>query len=64
MAPRQYGLFQITEGLAGLNKALSASVALGFFVQNKAETELGKLGSDPFLASMQVIAECTHRKAV
>ena len=55
-APRQYGLFQITEGLAGLNKALSASVALGFFVQNKAETELGKLGSDPFLASMQVIA--------
>ncbi|OHR64455.1 hypothetical protein HMPREF3263_08915 [Haemophilus sp. HMSC61B11] len=56
MAPRQYGLFQITEGLAGLNKALSASVALGFFVQNKAETELGKLGSDPFLASMQVIA--------
>lgn len=56
MAPRQYGLFQITEGLAGLNKALSASVALGFFVQNKAETELGKLGNDPFLASMQVIA--------
>lgn len=56
MAPRQYGLFQITEGLAGLNKALSASVVLGFFVQNKAETELGKLGSDPFLASMQVIA--------
>ena len=55
-APRQYGLFQITEGLAGLNKALSASVVLGFFVQNKAETELGKLGSDPFLASMQVIA--------
>lgn len=55
-APRQYGLFQITEGLAGLNKALSASVALGFFVQNKAETELGKLGNDPFLASMQVIA--------
>ena len=56
MAPRQYGLFQITEGLAGLNKALSASVVLGFFVPNKAETELGKLGSDPFLASMQVIA--------
>ena len=56
MAPRQYGLFQITEGLAGLNKALSASVVLGFFVQNKAETELGKLGNDPFLASMQVIA--------
>lgn len=56
MAPRQYGLFQVTEGLAGLNKALSASVVLGFFVQNKAETELGKLGSDPFLASMQVIA--------
>ena len=55
-APRQYGLFQITEGLAGLNKALSASVVLGFFVQNKAETELGKLGNDPFLASMQVIA--------
>ena len=55
-APRQYGLFQITEGLAGLNKALSASVVLGFFVPNKAETELGKLGSDPFLASMQVIA--------
>ena len=55
-APRQYGLFQITEGLAGLNKALSASVGLGFFVQNKAETELGKLGNDPFLASMQVIA--------
>ena len=55
-APRQYGLFQITEGLTGLNKALSASVALGFFVQNKAETELGKLGNDPFLASMQVIA--------
>ena len=56
MAPRQYGLFQVTEGLAGLNKALSASVVLGFFVQNKAETELGKLGNDPFLASMQVIA--------
>ena len=56
MAPRQYGLFQITEGLAGLNKALSASVVLGFFVQNKAETELGKLGNDPFLASMQVLA--------
>ncbi|WP_315567616.1 toxin VasX [Aggregatibacter aphrophilus] len=56
MAPRQYGLFQITEGLAGLNKALSASVVLGFFVPNKAETELGKLGNDPFLASMQVIA--------
>ncbi len=56
MAPRQYGLFQVTEGLAGLNKALSASVGLGFFVQNKAETELGKLGNDPFLASMQVIA--------
>ena len=55
-APRQYGLFQVTEGLAGLNKALSASVVLGFFVQNKAETELGKLGNDPFLASMQVIA--------
>ena len=55
-APRQYGLFQITEGLAGLNKALSASVVLGFFVPNKAETELGKLGNDPFLASMQVIA--------
>ncbi|WP_109843758.1 toxin VasX [Aggregatibacter aphrophilus] len=55
-APRQYGLFQITEGLAGLNKALSTSVVLGFFVQNKAETELGKLGNDPFLASMQVIA--------
>lgn len=55
-SPRQYGLFQITEGLAGLNKALSASVVLGFFVPNKAETELGKLGSDPFLASMQVIA--------
>ena len=55
-APRQYGLFQVTEGLAGLNKALSASVVLGFFVPNKAETELGKLGSDPFLASMQVIA--------
>ena len=55
-APRQYGLFQITEGLAGLNKALSASIVLGFFVPNKAETELGKLGSDPFLASMQVIA--------
>jgi len=44
------------QGLAGLNKALSASVVLGFFVPNKAETELGKLGSDPFLASMQVIA--------
>ena len=56
MAPRQYGLFQVTEGLAGLNKALSASVVLGFFVPNKAETELGKLGNDPFLASMQVIA--------
>ena len=55
-APRQYGLFQVTEGLAGLNKALSASVVLGFFVPNKAETELGKLGNDPFLASMQVIA--------
>lgn len=55
-ARKGYGLFQITEGLAGLNKALSASVALGFFVQNKAETELGKLGNDPFLASMQVIA--------
>ena len=55
-APKQYDLFQITEGLTGLNKALSASVALGFFVQNKAETELGKLGNDPFLASMQVIA--------
>ncbi|MDG2942781.1 hypothetical protein [Exercitatus varius] len=54
--PRQYGLFQVTEGLAGLNKALSASVALGFFVQNKAETELGQLGNDPFLASLQVIA--------
>ena len=55
-APRQYDLFQITERWAGLNKALSASVGLGFFVQNKAETELGKLGNDPFLASMQVIA--------
>ncbi|MDG2940680.1 hypothetical protein P7M19_10755 [Bisgaard Taxon 10/6] len=54
--PRQYGLFQVTEGLAGLNKALSASVVLGFFVQNKAETELGQLGNDPFLASLQVIA--------
>ncbi|WP_386695065.1 toxin VasX [Lonepinella sp. MS14435] len=54
--PRQYGLFQVTEGLAGLNKALSVSVVLGFFVQNKAETELGKLGNDPFLASLQVIA--------
>ena len=61
-APRQYGLFQITEGLAGLNKALSASVVLGFFVQNKAETELGKLGNDPFLASMQVIAGMYSRR--
>ena len=26
------------------------------FCTNKAETELGKLGNDPFLASMQVIA--------
>nr|WP_262404573.1 hypothetical protein [Aggregatibacter actinomycetemcomitans] len=56
LAPTQYGLFQLTEGLAGLNKALSASVILGFFVQNKAETELGQLGNDPFLASLQVIA--------
>ena len=56
LAPTQYGLFQLTEGLAGLNKALSASVILGFFVQNKAETQLGQLGNDPFLASLQVIA--------
>lgn len=35
MAPRQYGLFQVTEGLAGLNKALSASVVLGFLYKTK-----------------------------
>lgn len=54
--PKQYGLFQVTEGLAGLNKALSASVVLGFFVQNKAETELGQLSNDPVLNALQVVA--------